>query len=895
MGRQIQTTVLTFVNAFTSQCPSQTQWNQRARAICTISDIYYCLYDVNKIQYAEACMDGPQFDTPGYKIQIVGNLEGVQCETNRYQPFIFWTNGSDLCKFKKSLCTEEGQTLFSIGTNRADRTCRCDYTKGYVFVVRPKNRCFCMPLEEDCSCFIRHCPSGLVLTPDYKCAQVEDVVANSVCPLTTGIVDQPKTPIQTSEQQDESSRYYNVQFKRRSQILSIVFLILVLLLIGIYPPYLYFTEGTHHITRDRYEKQKLTEDAKRRFISEKEIWEEKLLKFVPTRASLEILSLVTENPFVLVTGPFGSGKTAIAYHISFALAKAGYDILLVSNPEELVAPSHLNEKQLFLIDDIFGKYCNSSDMTDRCEKYCSVINTILTKCAAAKVLITSRTYISQTHRQYFDTMRKKMAYIHTSLISEDLGLCLEERKIMFKSYFKSDPSQSISDNVYLLHNFYPLICSSCNENKFLDICRYPYEVISLEICYMQKQSDICYLALAILVVFNNRIDSDIFSVTNMGEKTERIFMDIFNESSFNQYPSKQLLLKTFMSLNGEFIIKRNETFSFLCTELFDVVTKCIGNSFIHSILKHSSSVFIKEKLELSSTQDNDCPQPIKVPITMEEQLFTRLISDVNNTFLNDVFSNNLFKFQINRKRFLVYLQNQARSTKIVDAINGSNVLHIVSSLGYSDFVNYFLKFDKSVDINKLNSQGKTPLHLACKYGHLSCVELLVTKKAEVNRKDNESRTSLHFGCEAGSEDIVKCLIKNNASIDKKDKEGITPLHIASEKGNYDVVKLLVKNKVKLDESDRCGRTPLHYACKQNRLDIVKFLIMKKADVNKFDRDDFTPLCLAEKCGNVEIVRVLEERTASKKIKNKHKQRPHSTVSQHKRNTSANLSKNKTNI
>ena len=34
-----------------------------------------------------------------------------------------------------------------------DTTCRCDYTKGYTFVTRPKHICYCVPTEEDCSCY----------------------------------------------------------------------------------------------------------------------------------------------------------------------------------------------------------------------------------------------------------------------------------------------------------------------------------------------------------------------------------------------------------------------------------------------------------------------------------------------------------------------------------------------------------------------------------------------------------------------------------------------------------------------------------------------------------------------------------------------------------------------
>jgi hypothetical protein len=48
-------------------------------------------------------------------------------------------------------------------TLRRDRRCRCDYTRNYDFVSRPCRQCHCAPSEEDCSCYIRSCPSGYIL------------------------------------------------------------------------------------------------------------------------------------------------------------------------------------------------------------------------------------------------------------------------------------------------------------------------------------------------------------------------------------------------------------------------------------------------------------------------------------------------------------------------------------------------------------------------------------------------------------------------------------------------------------------------------------------------------------------------------------------------------------
>ncbi|CAG2244764.1 unnamed protein product [Mytilus edulis] len=212
---------------------------------------------------------------------------------------------------------------------------------------------------------------------------------------------------------------------------------------------------------------------------------------------------------------------------------------------------------------------------------------------------------------------------------------------------------------------------------------------------------------------------------------------------------------TFGSLKGEFI-KDNEMFlSFLCPELFDIAAKCIGGSFMQSILKHSSSVFIKEKLQLSPPHGNDCAYAITVPNDMEDQFSERLISDMNNNFIFDV-----------------------------------------------------------LNINKADIRKKTPLHIACQNGHMRCVQCLIKYRAAVNETDRNKRTALHYACEAGKEDIVKLLITNGTSINNKDlkahvnkpdEQDYTPLHIACEYGNEEVVKLLVERKAVINSKNKQDR------------------------------------------------------------------------------------------
>lgn len=102
----------------------------------------------------------------GYKCVIAGNFDcRKKCVSTRYQPFRFSTNGMSTCSLKKSYCSGEGQIIMSNGSSKSDRRCRCDYTQGYGFITKPEHGCYCVPSKEDCSCYKKRCPAGLIISP----------------------------------------------------------------------------------------------------------------------------------------------------------------------------------------------------------------------------------------------------------------------------------------------------------------------------------------------------------------------------------------------------------------------------------------------------------------------------------------------------------------------------------------------------------------------------------------------------------------------------------------------------------------------------------------------------------------------------------------------------------
>ena len=199
---------------------------------------------------------------------------------------------------------------------------------------------------------------------------------------------------------------------------------------------------------------------------------------------------------------------------------------------------------------------------------------------------------------------------------------------------------------------------------------------------------------------------------------------------------------------------------------------------------------------------------------------------------------------------------------------------------------------KKIDVDAVNCQGESPLHIACQMRHLNIMDLLLDAGASVDIRNSRGETPLHFTWEqffSGSEgDQVLCnmleiLLQRSSNPCKLANNGECPLYKAcgkvySHRSGLEMLLLhMAENNIttpsvqELSEKTQDTRglqqivppaaTALHVACQYSCEGVIDRVLGD--NVNKADENGTTPLLAAVKTEhqNVQLVRTLLENQA----------------------------------
>ncbi|XP_027038331.1 trichohyalin-like [Pocillopora damicornis] len=173
---------------------------------------------------------------------------------------------------------------------------------------------------------------------------------------------------------------------------------------------------------------------------------------------------------------------------------------------------------------------------------------------------------------------------------------------------------------------------------------------------------------------------------------------------------------------------------------------------------------------------------------------------------------------------------------------------------------------KKGDVNQLDKENRTALHLACSQGKEDIVKFLLANNAKTNLCDNYGRTPLMKVVECQFVECVKILLEHGAQADVIDVNNSTPLHLSAANGDIDIAVLLLEREAKVDAKDKEGFTPLHVSASLGNLDFVNFLINEGAQIDQVDAHGRTALMTAASEGHMSIVRLFLRQNANTELK-----------------------------
>ncbi|XP_013993711.2 ankycorbin isoform X2 [Salmo salar] len=169
---------------------------------------------------------------------------------------------------------------------------------------------------------------------------------------------------------------------------------------------------------------------------------------------------------------------------------------------------------------------------------------------------------------------------------------------------------------------------------------------------------------------------------------------------------------------------------------------------------------------------------------------------------------------------------------------------------------------KGASAFKLDSEGKSALHVAATRGQTECLAVMLAHGADTSVIDASGFSALHLATKNNHQECAKKLIQSKCVLDALDCSGKTALHYAAASGNIVIVQTLCERKCPVNVRDMDGLSPLLLSARHAHADVCSSLLDWGADVNACDKNGRTAVMLASESSSMSVVEVLVQRGAA---------------------------------
>ncbi|CAB3381853.1 Hypothetical predicted protein [Cloeon dipterum] len=168
--------------------------------------------------------------------------------------------------------------------------------------------------------------------------------------------------------------------------------------------------------------------------------------------------------------------------------------------------------------------------------------------------------------------------------------------------------------------------------------------------------------------------------------------------------------------------------------------------------------------------------------------------------------------------------------------------------------------DAGANAELKNKDGWTAMHIACRTGHVTVVQLLARHRPTlVTTPSRNGRLPLHIAALNAHTAVVKFLIEVGGveSASKADFCGSTPVLDAAAGGSLETLAFLAGLDDLRKHKDGRGLNCLHRAAQIGNVELLRFLVEEKRfNLDEETRDGFSAVMLAAMEGNVAAVSLI---------------------------------------
>ncbi|MCB1672835.1 MAG: ankyrin repeat domain-containing protein [Gammaproteobacteria bacterium] len=185
------------------------------------------------------------------------------------------------------------------------------------------------------------------------------------------------------------------------------------------------------------------------------------------------------------------------------------------------------------------------------------------------------------------------------------------------------------------------------------------------------------------------------------------------------------------------------------------------------------------------------------------------------------------------------------------------LLQLAAGQNYAPAQSYLERMEENSPGQEMDSRSRQQRwHALARNDDVAGLQQLVTEIGDIDLVDTDNRTALHVAVQTGSTAAVEWLLHQHAAPDTRDRFQVSPIADAIRQGNAQLVTRLLTAGVNHEQLAPNGDNLIHLATRQGNPGLLSVLIDAGVPINKQNKDGLSPLDLADTGNKPDLVTLL---------------------------------------